>query len=166
MDALLPASLPLEFVSCIASSESRLGRIYDEQAVAEDNYLHNAKCCLTSKAPSTIFNWAAAYHEDEDTRRILSSFKVSNKKDIPDSVIASVPMGYRHHLRNNLIQILGDKLILLQPINMGDKYVTLIVTPDSIRRKLFSHYHAGPSGGHMGEYKTLFRLRMRFFGQA
>ena len=28
---------------------------------------------------------------------------------------------------------------------------------------LFDHYHGGPCGGHMGEYKTLYRLRLRFF---
>ena len=163
LDALLPASLPLEFTSCIASSELRLGRVYDAQVIAEDDYSHCARCCLISKAPSTVFDWSAAYHDDADTRKILAALKVSNKKCIPDKVITSVSMGYRHHLRNNLIQMLGDKLILLKPINMGDKYMSLIVTPDSIRRKIFSHYHAGPSGGHMGEYKTLFRIRMRFF---
>ena len=46
---------------------------------------------------------------------------------------------------------------------MQSKYITLLLVPLPLRRKLFSHYHAGPSGGHMGYYKTLFRLRLRFF---
>ena len=46
---------------------------------------------------------------------------------------------------------------------MEDKYIRLIIVPVSLRRRLFKHYHSGPSGGHMGTYKTLFRLRMRFF---
>ena len=44
LDALLPASVPLEFTSSIASSELRLGRIYDAQVLAEDDYSHNARC--------------------------------------------------------------------------------------------------------------------------
>lgn len=58
--------------------------------------------------------------------------------------------------------MLGDKLVLFKPVSMKSKYITLLVIPFSLRCKLFDHYHAGPTGGHMGEYKTLFRLRMRF----
>ena len=108
LDALLPASLPLEFTSCIASSELRLGRVYDEQVIVEDDYSHNARCCLISKAPSTIFNWSVSYHEDDDTRKIFTALRLSNRKAIPHEVIASVAMGYRHHLKSNLIQILGE----------------------------------------------------------
>ena len=46
---------------------------------------------------------------------------------------------------------------------MADRCLGLIVVPVALRRKLFAHYHSGPSGGHMGTYTTLFRLRMRFF---
>jgi len=43
------------------------------------------------------------------------------------------------------------------------KYVTLLIVPENLRKPIFSHYHNGPSAGHMGEYKTLYRMRMRFF---
>jgi hypothetical protein len=39
----------------------------------------------------------------------------------------------------------------------------LIVVPLSLRRDIFSAYHASPSTGHMGIYKTLHRIRLRFF---
>ena len=35
--------------------------------------------------------------------------------------------------------------------------------PNFLCRKLFSHYYAGPSGGYREEYKTLYRIRLRFF---
>ena len=44
LNALLQANLPLKFTSSIASSELRLGRIYDAQVIAEDDYSHNARC--------------------------------------------------------------------------------------------------------------------------
>ena len=65
-----------------------------------------------------------------------------------------------------MIQIMGDKLVLFKPINMASKYITLIITPASLWRNIFSHYHAGPSGGHMGVYKALFRLCLQFFWPA
>ena len=41
--------------------------------------------------------------------------------------------------------------------------ISLIIVPISLRRTLFDHYHGGPSGGHMGEYKILYCLRIRYF---
>ena len=72
-------------------------------------------------------------------------------------------MGYQQHLKKNIIHIMGDKLVLLKPVNTQSKYISLIIVPHVLRRKLFSHYHVGPSGGHLGAYKTLFRLRLSFF---
>ena len=93
----------------------------------------------------------------------MTALKSANGKSIPDVVVSSVHMGYHLPLRKILMHILGGKLVLSKPVDMNSKYITLLVVPLLLRRKLFSHYHAGPSGGHMGEYKTLFRLRLRFF---
>ena len=62
----------------------------------------------------------------------------------------------------NRVQLLHGKLVQYKPIFKDVKYVGLIIVPLSLRRVIFSHFHAGPTGGHMGEYKTLFRIRMRF----
>ena len=72
-------------------------------------------------------------------------------------------MEYCANLKASLICKLHDKLVLYTPIFKNVKYIGLIIVPLSLRRIIFSHYHAGPSGGHMGEYKTLFRIRTRFY---
>ena len=46
---------------------------------------------------------------------------------------------------------------------MNSKDLALIVVPQSLWKWIFSHYHSGPTGGHMGEYKTLYRMRSRFW---
>ena len=89
--------------------------------------------------------------------------EISKGKALSDNVITSVVTGYRQHLKKNLIHIMGDKLVLFTLVNMQSKYVCLTILPQALRMKLFSHYHTGPSGGQMGAYKTLFRLRLRFF---
>ena len=38
-----------------------------------------------------------------------------------------------------------------------------IIVPISLRRIIFSLLHASPAAKHMGEYKTLYRIRLRFF---
>ena len=59
--------------------------------------------------------------------------------------------------------LLDNKLLLFKAMNMDSKIISFIIVPTSLRRTLFDHYHGGPSGGHMGEYKTLYRIRMTFF---
>lgn len=59
--------------------------------------------------------------------------------------------------------MVNKKLALFKPILANHRHVMLIVVPISLRRKLFSHYHTVPSSGHMGECKTLYRIRLRFF---
>ena len=53
-------------------------------------------------------------------------------------------------------------LTLLKPIFQNLRFIGIIIVPNPLRSKIFIHYHAGPTGGHMGEYKTLFRIRLRF----
>ena len=38
-----------------------------------------------------------------------------------------------------------------------------MIVPTPLHSKMFSHYHVGPTGGHMGEYKTLFFSVYVFF---
>ena len=52
---------------------------------------------------------------------------------------------------------------LMKAIFKNIRYVGLIIIPLELHRIIFSHYHAGPSGRHIGGYKTLFRIRMRFW---
>ena len=59
--------------------------------------------------------------------------------------------------------MLHDKIVLYKAIFKNVKYVGLIIVPLSLCRLIFIHYHTGPSGGHMGEYKTLVYIRMRFY---
>jgi len=85
---------------------------------------------------------------------ILTQHKVH---EIPSTVISTAPGEYKKSiLAKGLINIVNDKLEYFKPILMNMKYVTLIIVPENLRKPIFSHYHAGPSAGHMGEYKTLY----------
>ena len=66
-------------------------------------------------------------------------------------------------VRENRIQIVNKKLVFFKHILANKRHIMLIIVPTPLHRKICSHYHAGPSGGHMGEYKNLYRIRLRFF---
>ena len=60
-----------------------------------------------------------------------------------------VETSYQQHLQEQRIMIHDGKLILLKPILQNVRSISLIILPTPLRRKIFSHYHYGPTGGHM-----------------
>ena len=115
-----------------------------------------------TKSPIAL-DWKAAYRKDADTNRILNKLLAETKPVWSETCIPKVDVEYRSHLKCNCIRIIHHKLVLLKPIFKDIKWVGLILVPTDLRQVIFSHFYAGPSGGNMGEYKTLFRIRMRFF---
>ena len=61
LNSLLSGSLPLKTVDSIASSASRLGRMYDDQLMGDDNTNHGDRCYLQSKAPTMTLDWKSGY---------------------------------------------------------------------------------------------------------
>ena len=131
--------------------------IYDKSEIVD-----NQQCYQITASPTTT-DWTAAYSQDVSTNIMLNMFKNAHKPLWSNDMLQKVLVEYRSHLKEHLISMLHDKLVYYKAIFKHVKYIGLIIVPLSLRRVIFSHYHAGPSGGHMGEYKTLFRIRMRFY---
>ena len=83
--------------------------------------------------------------------------------EIPLDIIQTVHVSYRSHLKAGRIALFGEKILLFKILKMQRKALSLIIVPESIRKTLFNYYHGIPSSGHMGKYKTLYRLRLCFF---
>ena len=60
-------------------------------------------------------------------------------------------MSYQSYLKNRKILLLVGKRLLFHSVNMDGKFLSLV--PHLLQRILLDHYHGGPSGGYMGEYK-------------
>lgn len=134
----------------------------DDIAYGNSECSDNFQCYYIGHTP-TALDWTKAYDKDNSTNLIITHLKKSTTTTWPSQLLSDIDVEYRQRLLSNRIQLIHDKLVLYKPIFKDIKYVGLIIVPSDLRRKIFSHYHAGPSGGHMGEYKTLFRIRMRFF---
>ena len=46
---------------------------------------------------------------------------------------------------------------------MNINYLSLIVVPQSLLKRLLENYHSGPTGRHRGEYKTIYRMRSKLY---
>ena len=71
--------------------------------------------------------------------------------------------GYKLAMQQGKILIVYHKLVFFKPIFQQTRYIGLIIVPTSLCRPIISHYHVGPRAGYMGEYKTLFHIRLRLF---
>jgi hypothetical protein len=103
-------------------------------------------------------DWDTAYTNDSETKFILQH--LASKATWNQAALNKVSSAYRPYLRDNRMQLLHGKLVALQPVSNRSQVLALIVVPASLRRHLFSAYHASPVTGHMKEFKTLHRLRL------
>ena len=106
--------------------------------------------CYQMSAAPTAMNWIDTYNKDPSKKNIMMSTLSCDAKPIwAKDQLDSVKLEYRSNLRTHFISFLHNKLIVYKPVFKNVKYIGLIIVPYSLRRIIFSHYHAGPSGGHM-----------------
>ena len=162
LDDVIHYCIPIELFASVTSNLITIAGFEDDLVYGKSEHSDTHQCYQITASPTTI-DWTDAYSADSSTAIMLEQFNRDKKPTWTDELLQKVKKEYHTFLKQNLIGILHRKLVLYKPIFRHKRYVTLIIVPETLRRKIFSHYHAGPSGGHMGEYKTLFRIRMRFY---
>ena len=70
---------------------------------------------------------------------------------------------YRHAIANNLPCIINDRIVYIEPVTVSTNHICCIIVPLYLQRIIFIVFHAFPVAGHMGEYKTSYRLKLRLF---
>ena len=159
---MLPFCTPLSFRFSVSQSLLNNCGVTDYFTYASTDHLNHTECYFTSPTTS-ILDWSSAYADDKDCHAVINIVTTQACNSSMDIDVSSAPKVYHQALRENRIQFLHKKLILLKPIFAKQRYLSLVIVPASLRRRLFDHYHSGPTGAHMGEYKTLLRMRIRFF---
>ena len=91
---------------------------------------------------------------------LLYRFSVSTPLDKP--TFLHLPAPYRTTIARNLLGFHEDRLVYYNPIATVTNYIYHIVVPTSLRHVLLNLINATPTAGHMGEYKTLYRIELRF----
>ena len=76
--------------------------------------------------------------------------------------IAPLAVTYRRAIAQNLLCIINDILVYLEPVALSSNYLCRIVVPLSLRCVIFDAMHSSPATCHMGEYKNLYRIKLRF----
>ena len=165
LDYNFTVCIPMRLLQFLVTHEGPVQSIIHQFLYTDDEFHTTAHCLTISSqpAPQTL-DWTTAYGEDPDTSAMAQlMIQFGHSKQWPTDQLKTINTAYHEPLKAGLIQHMRKKFVYFKPILINTKYIGLIIVPEGLRRALFSHYHAGPTGGHMGEYKTLYRLRSRFF---
>ena len=77
--------------------------------------------------------------------------------------MAGINYNYYAALRRSLIVLEDDILIYHEPLAGNGSYTRLQLVPLEFRNILFIAFHTNPVGGHLNAYRTLHRLRLRYY---
>ena len=102
-----------------------------------------------------------AYVTDKDTAIIMHHLLYH--QPFEKATFSSLPSQYRSAIANNKLGIVKGRLVFYETVLTTVKQICRIVVPVSLRRILFYRLHTSPAGGHMGKYKTLYRIKLQFF---
>ncbi len=86
-----------------------------------------------------------------------------NPSLINTQTLSKVNHNFREPLRHSLISVEDDMLIFRKPISGNDSYTRLTLVPCKLCNILFIAFHTNPIGGHLNAYRTLHRLRLRYY---
>jgi hypothetical protein len=157
------AGIPFRSASAFARRifDSGVFPFPDDQPKNSENVVN---CfAYTSKPVPTADTWNRAYTDDPETQFIMSRLQNDAKHKWSKKELAAVDAQFRDHLRTSSVEIAMGRLVLYLTLASEGQRLMLIVVPKSLRRDIFAAYHAAPTAGHMGPYKTLHRIRLRFF---
>jgi hypothetical protein len=114
----------------------------------------------STKLPSHS-RWKSAYDNDKEMNALRNL--VLNPSLISNVSLADVNYNYRSPLRKSQIIIENDMLIFREPISGTSSFTRLQIVPKELYNIIFIAFHANPIGGHLNAYRTLHRIRLRFY---
>jgi hypothetical protein len=118
-------------------------------------------CLVVPSQIPTSDDWLTAYQTDSECAFIISQLESADSWS--QHALMKVDPVYRPMLRANCVSVVNQRLVCYKTVQLNERAIQLIIVPVALRRLVFEAYHATPCSGHMGNKKTLFRLRLRFF---
>lgn len=166
--SLIQSTTPFNLRSAFFSHTLSHGGIQDKLLYSDDTHHDSIQCYFVRPIP-TPSDWYNAYINDLALKPILTLLNVTKMsttssiaKPLLPKDIKHIKSCYQQYLLSGQLSYSSGRLTAYRTIPLMNRTIALIVVPDSLTHTIFSHYHASPSGGHCGEYKTLYRIRLRF----
>ena len=158
---LFRTTMPGHTADAIASAlvDSTLSPLFDTIGSHAENVL---SCTISPTIPPSS-EWESGYQADPTLEPTHSALRSNPNHSFPESFLRTLPASYQAPLRDHHISLKHNRLTYLQPLSRNGRALLLIIPPTSLRRRLFETLHSSPSSGHLMSYKTLHRIRLRFY---
>jgi hypothetical protein len=140
-----------------SNSEAFLPNQFAAPAATIQTLVNSAIC---TRLPSRE-RWLQAYQNDVELSAVRKL--VLNPSLICNQSLLKVNQNYCRPLRQSLISVKDDMLILKEPIGGMSSYTRLQLVPRELFNVLFVAFHTNAMGGHLNAYRTLHRLRLWFY---
>ena len=105
--------------------------------------------------------WITAYSNDNEMSTIRDL--IVNPSKINNTTLNTVNHNYRAALRQSQVVIEDDMLIFWEPVRGGSSYTRLQLVPAEFYNIIFVAFHSNAIGGHLNAYRTLHRIRLRYY---
>jgi hypothetical protein len=105
--------------------------------------------------------WIRAINADPELKAIRNI--VTNPGHLCNKALANINYNYHSALRKSLLVLEDGILIFREPLAGCNSYTRLRLVPTKLCNILFIAFHANPIGGHLNAYRTLHRLRLRYY---
>ena len=123
----------------------------------------NVLTCVSHTLLPPSSTWETGYVADTTLGPIYSALQSNPNHTFSEKTLRELPSSYSNPLRDKLISIRGCRLTYTQPLSRSGRSLILIIPPTSLRRRIFELLHSDPSSGHLMTFKTLHRIRLRFY---
>lgn len=150
---------PLHLASYISSSIIRHVSL-PSSTISEPSHLPIGYCFSLRPLPQPS-DWTVSYLIDSETKILLESLQ--SKTKLSSDSLAKLCTTYRQAIANDLVYLFDWKLVYYERTSTSTKYRYRIIVPSSLILDLFFALHASPTAEHIGEYKTLYRVKLRYF---
>ena len=117
--------------------------------------------CFTLQPLLAQDQWSVAYGDYSDTYFLMKHLR--HNDSMHKLCVNKLVVTYRHAIANNLLCIINDRTVYIEPVTVSTNHICCIIVPLSLQRIIFIVLHASPVAGHMGDYKTSYRLKLRLF---
>ena len=121
---------------------------------------HSIISSITLQPLPTQHTRSTVYQNDPDTKFLFEH--LCHHAPFSKLNIKKLAVTYRKAVAHNILFLINDRLMYLKPITVSCNHICRIVVPLSLRRVIFDAIHTSSTAGHMGEYKTLYRIKFRF----
>ena len=117
-------------------------------------------CFYLQPIPSSLI-WKDEYAANKETSILV--YHLIHHQPFDENTLSSLPVKYRRAITDNTLGIVENRVVFYESVPKATNKNCHIVIPISPWHTIFFLLHTSPATGHVGEYKTLYRIKLRFF---